>query len=106
MSEFDEYNESIVYKNALLAQRSGNAAGVKFVMHELELGLMHCRMASNAADTEGAQKSESRAKRSHGTALLHVASLFLNADERKAFDEKEGQLRELLAEFAWRNPGN
>ena len=90
-------SESNSYRNSLSAQQSGNSAGVHFVMHELELGIMFCEMASSAGTADNAERSEARARRSLGSALHHVASLFLSTDERAEFNEKEWQVRGLLA---------
>jgi hypothetical protein len=81
------------------AQRLVNAVGVHFVMHELELGLVSCHMASLAATTREAQRSQRRAKRSHRIAVDHVVSLYLTTGERSAFNFKSLRLETQLAAF-------
>jgi len=65
-------------------------------MLELEVGLTFCEIESSAYS----QQNAANAKRAHETAMYHVQKLLLTRDERKAFNEREEQLRTVLAQFA------
>jgi len=77
------------------ARTSVNKAGFRFVITELDTGLMFCSMASNSVGDPDA-RSLILACHSYEAALYHVKSLVLNALEIKLFDEKKAQLRSLL----------
>jgi hypothetical protein len=78
------------------AQTNGNAAGVRFVLLELDTGLLFCRFASSSDSERDARRNEANAKRSYEAAIHYVKPLRLNRMERRAFDDKEEQLRLLL----------
>jgi hypothetical protein len=85
-----------ILDNAERAQTNGNAAGVRFVLLELDTGLLFCRLASSSASERDARRNEASAKRSYEAAIHHVKPLLLNWMERRAFDEKKERLRLLL----------
>jgi hypothetical protein len=82
--------------NAERAQTNGNAAGVRFVLLELDTGLLFCRLASSFDSERDARRNEASARRSYEAAIHHVKPLLLNRMERRAFDDKKEQLRLLL----------
>ena len=85
--------------NAETAQTNGNAAGVRFVLLELDTGLLFCRMASSPDSDLDARRNEALAKRSYEAAIHYVKPLLLNRVERREFDDKKERLRLLLADF-------
>jgi hypothetical protein len=85
-----------VLDNAQRAQTNGNAAGVRFVLLELDTGLLFCRLASSSDSERDARPNEVNAKRSYEAAIHHVKPLLLNRMERRAFDDKKERLRLLL----------
>jgi hypothetical protein len=89
-------DENSVAMNAERAVARGKAAGLDFVLRELDLGMVYLRMASNA-DTKSAQKRHAKkATGAYQAALYHVQSLTLNAEERAEFNDKEQRLKSLL----------
>jgi hypothetical protein len=89
-----------VLDKAEIAQTKVNAAGVRFVLLELDTGLLFCRLASSS-DSEDARRNKASAKRSYEAAIHHVKPLLLNWMERRAFDEKKERLRLLLVDFGF-----
>jgi hypothetical protein len=85
-----------VLDKAEIAETKVNAAGVRFVLLELDTGLLFCRLAS-ISDSEDARRNEASAKRSYEAAIHHVKPLLLNWMERRAFDEKKERHRLMLA---------
>jgi hypothetical protein len=85
-----------VLDNAERAQTKVNSAGVRFVLLELDTGLLFCRLASSSNSERGARRHEASAKRSYEAAIHHVKPLLLNKVERRAFDDKKERLRLLL----------
>jgi hypothetical protein len=85
-----------ILDNAERAQTNGNAAGVRFVLLELDTGLLFCRLASSSNSERDARRNEASAKRSYEAAIHHVKPLLLNWMERRAFDDKKERLRLLL----------
>jgi hypothetical protein len=82
-----------VLENAERVQTERNAAGVRFVVLELDTGLLFCRIASSSESELDARRNEASAKRSYEAALRHVKPLLLTRMERRAFDDKKEQLR-------------
>jgi hypothetical protein len=53
-----------VLENAERVQAEGNAAGVRFVLIELDTGLLFCRLASCSDSERDARRNEANARRS------------------------------------------
>ena len=85
-----------ILENAERVQAEGNAAGVRFVLIELDTGLLFCRLASGSDSERDARRNEAKAKRSYEAAIHYVKPLLLNRLERRAFDDKKERLRLLL----------
>jgi hypothetical protein len=82
--------------NAERAQTNGNAAGVRFVLLELDTGLLFCRLSSSSDSVLDARRNEALAKRSYEAAIRYLKPLLLNRVERREFDDKKERLRLLL----------
>lgn len=89
-----------VCRAACKAWARGNAAGVHFLIAELELGLMLCELASNAGYERYARRAEAKARAAHQAALYHVASLVLAENELREFIDKEGRVNLRLLELS------
>jgi hypothetical protein len=85
-----------VLDNAEKAQAHGNAVGVRFVLIELDTGLLFCKLAFSSDSELDARRNEALAKRSYDAAVHHVKPLLLSKIERRAFDDKKERLRLLL----------
>jgi hypothetical protein len=85
-----------ILDRARKAQERGRAAGVRFVLLELDIALMHSRAARSANLRRARRESEKKATQSYETAIYYVESLNLTGDEKKAFDIKKRQLILLL----------
>jgi hypothetical protein len=80
---------------ATLIERE-NAAGVLFVILELERGLIYCMMASSADTERKARRHAANDNRCYQVATFHVETLFLTLAEQIDFDQKEKQQKHLL----------
>jgi hypothetical protein len=85
-----------ILENAERVQEEGNAAGVRFVLLELDAGLLFCRLASCSDFERDARRNEANAKRSYEAAIHYVKPLLLNRMERRTFDDKKERLSLLL----------
>ena len=85
-----------ILENAERVQVEGNAAGVRFVLIELDTGLLYCRLASGSDSERDARRNEANAKRSYEAAIHYGKPLLLNRMERRTFDDKKERLSLLL----------
>ncbi|MGB9477731.1 MAG: hypothetical protein WBS21_05010, partial [Candidatus Acidiferrum sp.] len=70
-----------------------NAAGIGFIVAELELGLTFCQTAVNTNSRQDAQRRIQNAFTAYSAAVRYAQKVTLTADERRDFNDKESRLR-------------
>jgi len=81
-----------LFERVFEPRKHTNELGFQFVMAELEIGLMFCRLALGTVGTQCTQYRVN-ARSAYESAIWHVKTLTLTSEEHQAFENKECALR-------------